>query len=292
MSAYNVATVKVDGVDVFYRSGGLENAPAILLLHGFPSSSHQFRHLIPLLAKTYRVYAPDFPGFGFTNVSKERGYVYNFDNLATTLEAFVDAVGIKRYAIYIFDYGAPTGLRLALRRPEAVAAIITQNGNAYEEGLGADFWAPLRSYWKTDSADERKAIGDMVLTLGITKWQYENGSPNPAAIQPEAYYLDQALLERPGNREIQLDLFRDYGNNLPLYPKFHQYFRDSKVPVLAIWGKNDVIFTPPGAEAFARDVSKFELHLIDGGHFALENHEEEFAVKIDAFLKHHDVFKA
>jgi pimeloyl-ACP methyl ester carboxylesterase len=199
----------------------------------------------------------------------------------------VDAICLKSYAIYIFDYGAPTGLRLALKRPEAVTAIITQNGNAYEEGLGADFWKPLRSYWMTDSPDERKAIGDMVLTFGITKWQYENGSPYPIAIQPEAYHLDQALLERPGNRDIQLDLFRDYGNNLSLYPKFHQYFRDSGVPLLAIWGKNDVIFTSTGAEAFARDVKKFELHLIDAGHFALENNEDEFAEKIGAFLKKH-----
>ena len=285
MAQQSVKTITVDGVDVFYRYAGPQDAPAILLLHGFPSSSHQFRHLLPLLAKKYRVYAPDLPGYGFTNVPAERKYTYTFENIANTIDAFVDSLKLKRYAIYIFDYGAPTGLRLALKHPDAVTAIITQNGNAYEEGFGADFWAPLRSYWKTDSPEERKAIEDKVLTLETTKWQYEFGSSNPRAIQPETYYLDQALFDRPGNHDIQLDLLRDYATNIPLYPEFQKYFRDSKVPVLAIWGKNDVIFVPPGAEAFARDARVFELYLIDEGHFAIENNESFFVEKIHAFLE-------
>ena len=287
MASQGVARLDVDGIDVFYRYAGPQDAPPILLLHGFPSSSHQFRHLIPLLAKNFRVYAPDLPGFGFTNVPVQREYRYTFDNLTTTIDAFVGSLHLKRYAIYIFDYGAPTGLRLALKHPDAVSAIITQNGNAYEEGFGADFWAPVRSYWKTNSTEQREAIGDSVLTLETTKWQYEFGSSNPQAVQPETYYLDQALLGRPGQCGIQLDLLKDYGNNVPLYPAIHKYIRDSGVPVLAIWGKNDQIFVPAGAEAYARDAKTFELHLIDEGHFALENNEHFFAEKIHAFLGKH-----
>ena len=287
MATQSVATVNVDGIDLFYRYAGPENAPAILLLHGFPSSSHMFRHLIPLLGQKYRVYAPDLPGFGFTTVPAERQYQYTFETLANTLDAFVGHLQLKRFAIYIFDYGAPTGLRLALKRPDAISAIITQNGNAYNEGLGADFWAPLRSYWKSDSAEERKAIKDQVLTLETTKWQYQNGSSRPDAVQPEAYYLDQALIERPGYREVQMDLLKDYQNNIPLYPDFQKYLRTSQVPVLAIWGKNDIIFVPAGAEAYARDAKTFELHLIDEGHFALENNERRFADWIGSFLNKH-----
>jgi pimeloyl-ACP methyl ester carboxylesterase len=288
MAAQHIARVSADGIDVFYRFAGCDTARAILLLHGYPSSSHQFRHLIPLLAQNYYVVAPDLPGFGFTEVPEARKYVYTFENLATTLEAFVEAVGLKRYAIYVFDYGAPTGLRLALRRPHEVTAIITQNGNAYEEGLGTDFWAPLRSYWKTGSSDERQTIGNKVLSLEATRWQYENGSPASHIIPPETYHLDQALLNRPGNRDIQLDLLYDYGSNVRLYPDFQQYFRDSNVPVLVAWGKNDVIFPPAGAKAFAKDVQKFEIHMIDAGHFALENKESEFAQMIHLFLSKHN----
>ena len=284
-----VATVKADGINVFYRHAGPPDAPTVLLLHGYPSSSHMFRNLIPRLAPKYRVIAPDLPGFGFTSVPDSLNYEYTFANLSKTLTAFVDALGLKRFAMYIFDYGAPTGLRFALERPEAVAAIITQNGNAYTEGFGAEFWAPLQKYWASGSSEDREAIRGAT-TLDVTKWQYTNGSPNPDAIQPEAYYLDQALMDRPGNKDIQLDLFYDYRTNVPLYPRFQEYFRNSNVPVLAIWGKNDTIFIAPGAEAYRRDVKKLELHWLDAGHFALETNEDEVAKQIQRFLEKHNVF--
>ncbi|KAI1847561.1 hypothetical protein JX265_000812 [Neoarthrinium moseri] len=288
MSTYSTATVEADGAKVFYRYAGSESAPVILLLHGFPSSSHQFRNLIPLLAKSYRVIAPDFPGFGFTEVPTGRNYQYSFANIAKTVEAFVDALELTKFAIYIFDYGAPVGLRLALSRPELIAAIFTQNGNAYEEGLG-DSWAPIQKYWVTGAQPDRDGIRPF-LTLEGTKSQYVDGSPHPAAIQPEAYYLDQALMDRAGNKEIQLDLFYDYRNNVALYPKFHEYFRASGVPVLAVWGKNDGFFIPPGAEAFARDVKKFELHFLDASHFALETNEDKIARYIETFIQKYGIF--
>ncbi|KAI0004399.1 alpha/beta-hydrolase [Xylariaceae sp. FL0662B] len=284
MSPVSVSTVAADGVKIFYRHAGKETAPVILLLHGFPTSSFMFRNLIPLLATSYRVIAPDLPGFGFTEVPAERSYKYAFANLAKTTEAFVDALNIKRFAVYIFDYGAPTGLRLALNRPDAVSAIITQNGNAYVEGFGEDFWAPIRSYWASGSTADRDALRP-ALTFEPTKLQYVQGSPHPDLIQPESYHLDQALMERPGNKEIQLDLFYDYRTNAELYPEFQEYFRSSGVPVLAVWGKNDLIFVPAGAKAFERDAKTFELHLLDAGHFALETNEVEIASLIDGFLK-------
>lgn len=283
MPPYSIATVEADGVEVFYRSAGAESAPVILLLHGFPSSSFQYRNLIPLLAKTYRVIAPDFPGFGFTEIPTERNYEYTFANIAKTLEAFVDTLALKRFAIYIFDYGAPVGLRLALSRPDAVAAIVSQNGNAYVEGLGAN-WAPIQKYWASGSPQDRDALRPF-LTLAGTKSQYVDGSPRPEKIQPESYHLDQALLDQPGNKEIQLNLLYDYRNNVSLYPKIQQYFRESGVPILATWGKNDGFFIPPGAEAFARDVQTFELHFLDASHFALETNEVEIAGYINEFLK-------
>ena len=233
------STVDLDGAKVFYRQAGPSDpgAPTVLLLHGFPSSSHQFRNLIPLLAsKGYRVIAPDLPGFGFTTVPDN--FVYNFSSLTSTIDGFISALGLRKFAIYVFDYGAPTGFRLALKHSEDVVAIVSQNGNAYEEGFGAEFWAPLRKYWASGAKEDRDALRGL-LEIGATKWQYTNGSPNPDKIQPEAYYLDQTLMDREGNKEIQLDLFYDYGNNIELYPAFHEYFRKSKVPVLAIWGKND-----------------------------------------------------
>jgi pimeloyl-ACP methyl ester carboxylesterase len=262
----------------------------VLLLHGFPSSSHMFRNLIPLLAKSYRVVAPDLPGFGFTKVPAERNYKYTFENFAKTTELFLDALSITRFAVYIFDYGAPTGLRVALNRPQSVAAIISQNGNAYNEGFGEDFWAPVKTYWASGSQKDRDALRSLV-ELPITKLQYEGGSPHPEQIQPEAYYLDQALLDRPGNKEIQLDVLHNYGTNVGLYPKFQEFFRTSGVPVLAVWGKNDIIFVPPGAEAFARDVKNLELHLLDAGHFALETNETKFADLIVGFLDKYKVFQ-
>lgn len=289
MATTKIATVDVDGLKVFYRYAGSEKSPTIVLLHGFPTSSHMFRNLIPLLATKYRVVAPDLPGFGFTEVPEALKYQYTFENLSNTFTAFVDALELKRFAVYIFDYGAPTALRFALKRPDAVAAIITQNGNAYTDGFGADFWAPLQKLWASGSSADREALRGAT-TLDVTKWQYTNGAADPAAIPPEAYYLDQALMDRPGNADIQLDIFHDYRTNVPLYPDFQNYFRQSGVPVLAIWGKNDDIFIAPGAEAYRKDVKTFELHYVNAGHFALETNEEEFAKRIDDFFVKNNVF--
>jgi len=241
------------------------------------SSSHQFRNLIPLLSPRYRIIAPDLPGFGFTVIPASRNYTYNFANLATTLGSFLDVLKISKFAVYVFDYGAPVSLRLALERPEAVTALITQNGNAYLDGFSVEFWAPLRELWEGNAPDVRELIRSQALSPDGVKSQYVNGSPNPQNIEPEAYTLDTALLKRQGNKDIQLDLFYDYRKNVELYPMFQQWLRDSGVPVLAVWGKNDVIFIPPGAEAFKRDVKDFEIQFIDAGHFAIENNEEELA---------------
>jgi pimeloyl-ACP methyl ester carboxylesterase len=272
--------IAADGLSIFYREAGSKTAPTILLLHGFPSSSHQYRNIIPILSQKYHVIAPDLPGFGFTEVPENRQYKYTFENLTTSIEAFVDALNLKKFSIYIFDYGAPTGLRLALRRREAVQAIITQNGNVYEDGLG-EFWAPLQSWWKSGSDEEREGVRAGFLTFEATKWQYTVGTE--VTVAPEAYYLDFTLLERPGNQDIQLGLFYDYQNNVKLYPQFHEYFREAQVPVLAAWGKNDPIFIPEGAEAFKRD-AKVEVHLLDAGHFAVETNTSEIAELILKFL--------
>lgn len=279
--AYRYAAA--DGIRVFYREAGPADAPVLLLLHGFPSSSHQFRELIPLLADQYRIIAPDLPGFGFTEVPAERNYVYTFDALGKTLEAFVDTLGLERYALYVFDYGAPAGLRLALAHPERVSALISQNGNAYLEGLG-DAWAPIRRYWAEPTAQNRQVINDAVLTLEGIRYQYVEGVADPLAVAPEAYYLDTLLMERPGNRDIQLDLFYDYRNNLTLYPAFQQFFRDTQVPTLVIWGKGDPFFIPPGAEAYARDNPNAVVELLDTGHFALETHVGHIAERIITVL--------
>ena len=269
-------TVEADGVRVFYREAGPADAPVLLLLHGYPASSHMFRELIPRMATSYRVIAPDLPGFGFTTVPAERNYKYSFDALARTAEALVETLGLKKYALYIFDYGAPVGLRLAVARPERVTAIVSQNGNAYGEGLG-DAWEPIRRYWATPSAENRETLRREVLTLEGTRWQYTHGVANPETVAPESYTLDQALLERPGNKEIQLDLYLDYQSNLKLYPKFQAYFREFKPPLLAIWGKNDVFFVVAGAKAYRRDNPNATVRLLDTGHFALETHVEEIA---------------
>jgi pimeloyl-ACP methyl ester carboxylesterase len=275
--------VEADGVNVFYREAGARDAPVVLLLHGFPTSSFQYRELIPRLADEYRVIAPDLPGFGFTEVPARRAYQYTFDGLAQTILAFTDALELKRYALYVFDYGAPTGFRLAMNRPERVAAIVSQNGNAYEEGLG-DAWAPIRRYWSEPSAANRDAIRKALNLEGMRR-EYSSGIPHPEAIAPEGYTLDAALLARPGNVEIQLDLFLDYANNVKLYPKFQEYFRKWKPPVLAIWGRFDPYFIPAGAEAFRRDIPEATVQFLDTGHFALETHVEEVAEAMGRFLE-------
>jgi pimeloyl-ACP methyl ester carboxylesterase len=271
------------GIKIFYREAGAPNAPTILLLHGYPTSSHMFRELIPQLAKNFHVIAPDIPGFGFTEVPAIKNYVYNFDNLAKTIDTFVEAIGLKKYAIYIFDYGAPVGLRLALAHPEQVTAIISQNGNAYEEGLG-EAWTPIQKYWSNPNQENRDALREFLGFEG-TYFQYTHGVSDVTQIAPESYTLDTALLQRPGNAEIQLDLFLDYANNLKLYPAFQAYFRESQVPTLCIWGKNDPFFIPAGAEAFKRDNKNAQVEFLDTGHFALETHAMHIGERITKFLQ-------
>jgi len=280
----SVHKVEADGVEVFYRAAGDSNAPVVLLLHGFPTSSFMFRELIPRLADQFCVIAPDLPGFGFTEVPEKRKYTYSFDALAHTVEAFTDALGVNRYAIYVFDYGAPTGFRLAMAHPERVTAIVSQNGNAYEEGLG-DAWAPIRKYWSEPTAENREVIGKNILNLEGTRWQYTHGVANPASVAPESYTLDAALLERKGNKDIQLDLFLDYASNVKLYPKFQEYFRKSQPPLLAIWGKNDPFFIPAGAEAYRKDLPNAKVQFLDTGHFATETHFVEIAAAMREFLE-------
>jgi pimeloyl-ACP methyl ester carboxylesterase len=279
----SIRKVEADGVRVFYREAGNPQAPVVLLLHGFPTSSFMYRQLIPRLADRYRVIAPDLPGFGFTEVPEKRKYTYTFDALATTIGSFTEAIKINRYALYVFDYGAPTGLRLAMAHPERVTAIISQNGNAYEEGLG-DAWGPIRKYWAFPNAENREVIAKNVLTLDGTRWQYTHGVANPDSVAPESYTLDMALMERPGNKDIQLDLFLNYASNVALYPAFQEYFRKSQPPLLAIWGKNDPFFVPAGAEAFRRDIPSAQVKMLDTGHFALETHAVEVATAMKEFF--------
>jgi len=275
--------VEADGVTVFYREAGTADRPVVMLLHGFPTTSFQFRELMPRLADRYRVIAPDLPGFGFTEVPEQRHYEYTFDGLANTLLAFVDALNLQRYALYVFDYGAPTGFRVAMGRAERVTAIISQNGNAYEEGLGPA-WGPIRRYWTVPSLENREAIRKVLNPEGMRR-EYALGIPNPQAIAPEGYTLDAALMARPGNVDIQLDLFLDYANNVRLYPTFHEYFRRWKPPLLAIWGRHDPYFIPAGAEAFRRDNPNATVQFLDTGHFALETHVEEIAAAMRDFLQ-------
>jgi len=274
--------VEADGIKIFYREAGPADAPVILLLHGYPTSSHMFRHLMPRLASSFRVIAPDLPGFGFTEVPSERQYRYTFDSLGVTINAFVEALNLKRYAIYVFDYGAPTGFRLAVAHPERVTAIISQNGNGYVDGLG-DAWDPIKKYWKEPTPANREALRGFIGLEG-TKWQYVHGVTDPVQVEPEAYWLDTVLLQRPGNAEIQLDLFLDYASNVKLYPTFQEYFRKSQPPLLAAWGKNDPFFVPPGAEAFRKDIPSAKVVFYDTGHFALETHVEEISEEIHSFL--------
>jgi pimeloyl-ACP methyl ester carboxylesterase len=275
-------TVNVDGLDIFYREAGRAGAPKLLLLHGFPTSSHMFRDLMPLLADRFHLVAPDLPGFGRSAMPPRDSFTYSFENIARVIDRFTEVVGFDRFAVYVFDYGAPTGFRIAVKHPERITAIITQNGNAYEEGL-SDGWNPIRAYWKDPSAENRAALRSF-LTPETTRWQYTHGVPNAALVSPDGSSLDDFYLARPGAHEPQLDLFGDYKSNVALYPTFQKYLRTHTPPVLAVWGKNDPFFLPPGAEAFKRDVPRAEIHFFDTGHFALETHAGEIAAKIGAFL--------
>jgi pimeloyl-ACP methyl ester carboxylesterase len=276
-------SAKIDGLDIFYREAGPKNAPVILLLHGFPTSSHMYRELIPRLADYYRVIAPDYPGFGQSSAPKNTDFNYTFDNLAKSVDGLMQSLDISRYAMYVMDYGAPVGYRLASAHPERISALLIQNGNAYEEGLQA-FWDQLRRYWSDPSAQNRDALRPL-LTLGTTQFQYLNGVPDASLVSPDNWTIDQARLDRPGNQEIQLDLFLDYRTNVALYPVFHDYFRKFQPPTLIVWGKNDVIFPVEGALAFKRDLPRAEIHLLNTGHFALETDGKQIARLIRNFLE-------
>jgi pimeloyl-ACP methyl ester carboxylesterase len=269
-------------VKIFYREAGPKDAPVLLLLHGFPSSSHQYRGLISRLSDKYHVIAPDLPGFGFSDAPDRKSFAYTFDHIAQVIENFTDALGLKRYAIYLFDYGAPTGFRLAVSRPERVLAIISQNGNAYLEGL-SEGWNPIRIYWQDPSEKNRASLRDF-LKVETTRFGYEHGAPDVSLIAPESIALDQHFLDLPGHDEIQLDLFGDYKSNVEAYPRFQEYMRTHRPPTLAVWGKNDPFFVPAGAEAFRRDNPATEVHLVDAGHFPLETNLDEIAAIIRTFL--------
>lgn len=283
--AVSYKTCQVGDVNVFYREAGPKNAPILLLLHGFPSSSHMFRELIPLLADNYRIIAPDLPGFGQT-VAPERGvFQYTFDALANVIEGFTEALGLDQFAIYVFDYGAPVGYRLASAHPERVTAIISQNGNAYLEGF-SDEWGPWEAYWREPTPENREACRESLSAAVIENWQYRTGT-RPDQLSPDGYLLDIALMSRPGAEEIQLDLILDYRSNLERYPEFQAYFRRHQPPLLAVWGRHDPAFIPPGAEAYKRDLPNAQVHLLDAGHFALETHVGEIAGFIRTFLGRH-----
>ena len=273
----------VDGVKVFYREAGRPGAPKLLLLHGFPSSSHMFRDLIPKLADRFHIVAPDLPGFGQSDMPARETFAYTFDHIAEVIGRFTEQVGFDRFAMYVFDYGAPTGFRLAVKHPERITAIISQNGNAYEEGL-SDGWNPIRAYWKEASQANREALRAL-LTHETTVWQYTHGVQDASLVSPDGYSLDEFYLSRPGADEVQLDLFRDYRSNVALYPAFQEYFRSHQPPLLAVWGKNDPFFLPAGAEAFRRDVPAAVVRFLDTGHFSLETHAAEVAEAIGEFLK-------
>jgi pimeloyl-ACP methyl ester carboxylesterase len=285
MTAIKYRTADVDGLKIFYRESGAADAPVLLLLHGFPSASHMFRDLIPLLADRYRIIAPDLPGFGQSDMPPRSDFTYTFDRVADVIDRFTETIGLKRFAIYVFDYGAPTGFRIAARHPERITAIISQNGNAYEEGL-SDGWTPIRAYWQDRSQANRDALRAF-LAPDTTRWQYSHGVADAAAISPDGWSLDNSYLARPGADDIQLDLFGDYKSNVARYPAFQDYFRTRKPPFLAVWGKNDPFFLPAGAEAFRRDIPDADIRFFDTGHFALETHAAEIAAAIREFLARH-----
>jgi pimeloyl-ACP methyl ester carboxylesterase len=274
--------VKVDGVEVFYREAGAPDAPKLLLLHGFPSAGHMFRDLIPLLADRFHIVAPDLPGFGQSDMPARSQFKYTFDNIAHVIDRFTEALGFDRFAIYVFDYGAPTGFRLAVWHPERITAIVSQNGNAYEEGL-SDGWNPIRAYWQDPTTANRKALRTF-LAPEATRWQYTHGVPDTACVSPDGMSLDDFYLARAGAHEVQLDLFGDYKSNVALYPAFQDYFRAHKPPFLAVWGKHDPFFLPAGASAFKRDIPRADVRFFDTGHFALETHAEPIALAMREFL--------
>jgi pimeloyl-ACP methyl ester carboxylesterase len=280
MTSIRYRSLSIDGAKVFYREAGSAGAPKLLLLHGFPTSSHMFRDLIPLLADRFHLVAPDLPGFGLSD-SPGRGLT--FDRIADTIDRFTEAVGFDRFAVYVFDYGAPTGFRLAVKHPERITALITQNGNAYLEGL-SEGWNPIRAYWENNSQANRDALRPF-LAPQTTVWQYTHGVPDPTAVSPDGYSLDNFYLSRAGVTDVQLDLFGDYKSNVALYPKFQSYFRTHRPPLLAVWGKNDPFFLPAGAEAFKRDIPQAVVRFFDTGHFALETHAGDIATAIREFLQ-------
>jgi len=275
-------TAVVDGINLFYREAGSESAPAVLLLHGFPTSSHMFRNLIPALADDYRVIAPDYPGYGNSDMPSRETFTYSFDRFAELVDGLLMQLSIDRYAMYVMDYGAPVGWRLALKQPDKITGLIIQNGNAYEEGL-KEFWDPIKAYWNDGSEEHRNALRELV-TEKTTKFQYTDGVSDLSRISPDNWVHDQALLDRPGNADVQLDLFYDYRTNLPLYPNVQEYFRKHQPPSLIVWGKNDFIFPADGAHPYKRDLADLEFHLIDSGHFVLEDRPDVVVPLIRGFL--------
>jgi pimeloyl-ACP methyl ester carboxylesterase len=277
---YNV--IRIGDVDIFYREAGAKSAPVLLLLHGFPTSSNMFRNLIPRLAASFHVIALDYPGYGFSGMPDRKSFAYTFENMTDIVEELTEELELSRYLMYVMDYGAPIGYRLALRHPERVAGFIVQNGNAYEEGL-LEFWDPIKKYWN-DASPENRAALNFLTAPAATKWQYQNGVKDLTLLDPTTWTLDQLGLDRPGNAEIQLDMLFDYRTNVPLYPEFQAFFRKYQPPMLIVWGKNDHIFPAEGAMPYKRDLPEVETHLIDTGHFALETHGEEIASRIEKFF--------
>ena len=279
-------TIDVDGLRIFYREAGARDAPTILLLHGFPTSSHMFRNLIPVLADEYHLLAPDYPGFGASSMPAMEDFHYSFERIFDVVDKFTEVLGLKTFSLYVMDYGAPVGYRIASKHPERIEALLVQNGNAYDEGL-REFWDPIKAYWKDKTKANREALRNSLLTVDATRWQYTHGVRNVEAIAPDNWFHDQYLLDRPGNKDIQLELFYDYRSNPPLYPRWQSYFREHQPPTLIVWGKNDLIFPAEGAHPYVRDLKRIELHLLDTGHFALEEDGDVVAGLIRDFLRKH-----